>query len=87
MRETRGEIYGVAGPTVVVKGMTGAVKNIYGVIPGLKATRGLATQLREGSAGAGGFRFGGIWTAVLLARPKLSNTIDIAMCKDTTITW
>lgn len=50
--------------------MLGAV--VAGVIPGLKATRGLAAQLREGTAGAGGFRFGGIWTAVIVAQIALT---------------
>lgn len=41
---------------------------IAGVVPGMKVTRGLGTRLRQGSAGGGGFRFGGIWTAVIVAQ-------------------
>ena len=41
---------------------------IAGVVPALKVTRGLAARLRQQSAGAGGFRFGGVWTAVIVAQ-------------------
>jgi putative ABC transport system permease protein len=41
---------------------------IAGVLPGLKVTRGLGSRLREGTAGAGGLRFGGVWTAVIVAQ-------------------
>ncbi|MEX2572392.1 MAG: ABC transporter permease [Gemmatimonadota bacterium] len=41
---------------------------IAGVLPGLKVTRGLGSRLREGTAGGGGLRFGGIWTAVIVAQ-------------------
>jgi hypothetical protein len=39
---------------------------VAGVLPALKVTRGLGSQLRRVSAGAGGFRLGGVWTAVLV---------------------
>ena len=41
---------------------------IAGVLPALKVTRGLGARLRQGSAGAGGPRFGGVWTAVIVAQ-------------------
>lgn len=41
---------------------------IAGVLPALKATRGIGTSLRESSAGAGGLRFGGVWTFVIVAQ-------------------
>ena len=41
---------------------------IAGVLPALKITRGLGSRLREGSAGGGGVRFGGVWTAVIIAQ-------------------
>ncbi|HEX8360045.1 MAG TPA: ABC transporter permease [Longimicrobium sp.] len=41
---------------------------IAGVLPGLKVTRGLGSRLREGTAGGGGLRFGGMWTAVIVAQ-------------------
>lgn len=41
---------------------------IAGVLPALKATRGIGTRLRETSAGAGGLRFGGVWTFVIVAQ-------------------
>ena len=41
---------------------------IAGVLPALKVTRGLGARLKERSAGAGGLRFGGVWTAVIVAQ-------------------
>jgi predicted permease len=41
---------------------------IAGVVPGLKVTRGLQERLRRATAGAGGLRFGGVWTAVIVAQ-------------------
>jgi hypothetical protein len=41
---------------------------VAGVVPGLKVTRGLRARLQAASAGGGGFRFGGIWTAVIVAQ-------------------
>lgn len=39
---------------------------LAGLLPGLKVTRGLGTQLRESSAGPSGLRFGGIWTVLIV---------------------
>ncbi len=41
---------------------------VAGVLPALKVTHGLETRLRQASAGGGGFRFGGVWTAVIVAQ-------------------
>jgi putative ABC transport system permease protein len=41
---------------------------IVGVVPGLKITRGIASRLRAGTSGGGGPRFGGVWTAVIVAQ-------------------
>ena len=41
---------------------------IAGGLPGLKVTRGLGSRLREGPAGGGGLKFGGVWTAVIVAQ-------------------
>jgi putative ABC transport system permease protein len=60
---------GLSAATVfyaLVLTVVGAV--IAGVIPALKVTRGLAERMRQGTAGGGGFRFGGIWTAVIVAQ-------------------
>ena len=48
--------------------LTAAAALIAGVLPGLKVTRGLAARLRQAAAGGGGFRFGGIWTAAIVAQ-------------------
>lgn len=53
--------YGVA--------LTIFVAVIIGVFPALTITgRGLLTRLRSASAGGGGYRFGGAWTAVIAAQ-------------------
>ncbi|MGZ8469870.1 MAG: FtsX-like permease family protein, partial [Gemmatirosa sp.] len=49
-------------------GLTVLGAAIAGVLPGLKVTRGLQARLRQATAGAGGLRFGGIWTAVIVAQ-------------------
>ena len=41
---------------------------IAGVVPALKVTRGMGVRLQQASAGSGGLRFGGIWTAVIVAQ-------------------
>jgi predicted permease len=41
---------------------------IAGGLPGLKVTRGIGSRLRAGTTGAGGLRFGGVWTAVIVAQ-------------------
>ena len=47
--------------------MLGAV--IIGVFPALQITgRGLQSRLRSFTAGGGGYRFGGVWTAVIVAQ-------------------
>jgi putative ABC transport system permease protein len=46
--------------------LLGAV--VAGVLPALKVTRALGPQLRQASAGGGGYRFGGLWTAVIVAQ-------------------
>jgi putative ABC transport system permease protein len=51
-----------------VIGLTVLSAAIAGVVPALKITRGLGSRLRQGTAGGGGPRFGGIWTAVIVAQ-------------------
>ena len=41
---------------------------VAGVVPAMKITRGLEGRLRRSGAGGGGFRFGGFWTAVIVAQ-------------------
>ena len=42
---------------------------IAGVVPGLKITSGkVDSRLRRASAGGGGLRFGGVWTAVIIVQ-------------------
>jgi putative ABC transport system permease protein len=50
-------------------GLSMLVAVIIGVFPALKVTRnGLDARLRSFSAGGGGYRFGGVWTAVIVAQ-------------------
>lgn len=41
---------------------------IAGVLPALKITRGLNGRLRQVGTGGGGARFGGVWTALIVAQ-------------------
>lgn len=41
---------------------------IAGVVPARKITRSLGTRMRESTAGGGGLRFGGVWTAVIVTQ-------------------
>jgi hypothetical protein len=41
---------------------------IAGVVPALKVTRAVGARLKQSTAGSGGLRFGGIWTAVIVAQ-------------------
>lgn len=60
---------GLAPMTVAyVLGLTVLAAVIAGVMPALKITRGLGSRLKQGTAGGGGVRFGGVWTAVIIAQ-------------------
>jgi predicted permease len=50
---------------------------IAGVLPGMKATKGLGTRLRNGTAGAG-LRFGGVWTVVIIAQVAVTAAFPAA---------
>ncbi|MBC8088655.1 MAG: ABC transporter permease [Phycisphaerae bacterium] len=66
-------------PTVAYSvGLTllGAV--IAGVLPALKVTKGLGARLKHSSAGAGGLRFGGVWTAVIIVQVAVTVTLPAA---------
>ena len=56
--------------TVIYAGtLTILTASIIGVLPALKVTgRGLQGRLRQSTAGGGGFRFGGVWTAVIASQ-------------------
>lgn len=41
---------------------------IAGALPALKVTNGMGARLRQAAAGAGGLKFGGVWTAVIIAQ-------------------
>jgi putative ABC transport system permease protein len=60
----------ISGATVLYAGLLTLVGvTTAGVVPALKITaRGLATRLRQTSAGAGGPSMGGIWTVMIVAQ-------------------
>jgi predicted permease len=41
---------------------------VAGVMPARKITRGMGDRLKQTTAGAGGLRFGGVWTVVIVAQ-------------------
>lgn len=57
--------------------LTVAGAAIAGIVPALKVTRGIGTQLRQASAGGGGFRFGGVWTAVIVSQIAVTVPIPV----------
>jgi putative ABC transport system permease protein len=50
---------------------------VTGVLPALKVTRGLSSRLREAGAGGGGLRFGGVWTALIVAQIAVTVTLPV----------
>ena len=45
---------------------------VTGVIPAMRITRDLGHRLREVTAGGGGIKFGGIWTAIIVAQVAIT---------------
>jgi predicted permease len=52
---------------------------IAGVVPARKITHGLGARLRQGTAGGGGVRFGGVWTAVIVTQVALTLAFPLAL--------
>src|SRR6185436_12304528 len=51
---------------------------VAGAMPGLKVTRGLGARLKQGTAGSG-LRFGGVWTAVIVAQVAVTVLVPAAI--------
>jgi putative ABC transport system permease protein len=64
-------------PSAVLYGVVLAVvvAGIAGIVPALKATRGLGTRLRQAGTGGGGLRFGGMWTALIVAEVAVMGVV------------
>ena len=66
-------------PTTVLYAMLltalGAV--ISGVLPALKVTREVGARLKATTAGSGGLRFGGVWTAVIVAQIAVTVAVPV----------
>jgi putative ABC transport system permease protein len=63
----------LSAPTIVYAALLtilGAV--ISGVMPALKVTHGLGARLKAATAGGGGLRFGGVWTAIIVVQVALT---------------
>lgn len=50
---------------------------VAGVLPALKVTRGLGLKLKTATAGGGGLRFGGIWTAVIVVQVAVTTVFPV----------
>jgi predicted permease len=48
--------------------LTVLAATVAGVMPALKITRGMGDRLKQSTAGAGGLRFGGVWSVVIVAQ-------------------
>ena len=51
---------------------------VAGIIPGLKVTHGIGGRLKQGTSGSG-LRFGGIWTAVIIAQVAVTVAVPAAI--------
>lgn len=60
------------GTVVYAAGLTVVSAVVAGVMPALKITRRLTAGLKQGSAGGGGVRFGGVWTVVIVAQVAMT---------------
>ncbi|MEX0891724.1 MAG: ABC transporter permease [Gemmatimonadota bacterium] len=69
---------GLSAETVVYTMLlTVLVAAVAGGLPGIKVTRGIGDQLRRATAGGGGFRFGGIWTALIVIQIAVMVNVPI----------
>lgn len=41
---------------------------VTGILPAFKMTSGVSSRLREGTAGGGGLKFGGVWTVIIVSQ-------------------
>lgn len=53
---------------LVTAALTVLAACVAGLLPALKITRGMGSRLKQTTAGAGGLRFGGIWSVVIVAQ-------------------
>ena len=52
---------------------------IAGIMPALKVTHAVGTRLKQASAGAGGLRFGGVWTAIIVAQVAVTIAFPVTV--------
>ena len=64
--------------TLYAVALTVLAAAVAGIIPGLKVTRGISARLKQGTSGSG-LRFGGIWTAVIIAQVAVTVVVPAAI--------
>ena len=66
-------------PTVLYAGvLTLVAAAVAGIVPGLKVTHDIGARLKHGTSG-GGLRFGGVWTAVIIAQVAVTVAVPAAI--------
>ena len=50
---------------------------VAGVMPALKVTRGLQSRLKASTAGGGGLKFGGVWTAIIVVQVAVTMAFPV----------
>jgi putative ABC transport system permease protein len=50
---------------------------VAGVMPALKVTRGLQSGLKASTAGGGGLKFGGVWTAIIVVQVAVTMAFPV----------
>jgi len=56
------------GTVLYACGLTLLAAAVVGVVPGLKVTRAIGSRMRAGASDGNALRFGGVWTAVIVAQ-------------------
>lgn len=59
--------------------LTVLAATVAGVMPALKITRGMSDRLKQTTAGAGGLRFGGVWTVVIVAQVAVTVVFPVVV--------
>ncbi len=59
--------------------LTVLAATVAGVMPALKITRGMSDRLKQSTAGAGGLRFGGVWTVVIVAQVAVTVVFPVVV--------
>ena len=66
------DLYVSPGTVVSALALTVLGCAIAGVMPALKVTRRMGSQLKQATAGSGGLQFGGVWTVVIVVQVAIT---------------